>query len=439
MFGLLDRRPSFRRGQYPSDLARLVCTHWGDLIGGEYTPPPLPPPEQVRTVVDTCFLASLEQEEGRPLQFRVCCVPTEAPLKRQDGDAALEVWRFGKPRRICVPELRKLAPVADINSTSILVEYDNNETRIAGLVNAGSEWESSRRGFGYNRQSPPNALNMRVDGPGRLAVFQGGFLFARLAEGVLSRPTLVSSMEFAGFNSVMETGLASLRERINRPKREPAREYSEFEFHSYLNVFVAIANTIEASRHGGTLVIATDEHALKNQIRSKFSMISANLGDQFINFLNKRNQMTDEWYRVKGVEANMGFESYVKYREALTTLSRTAAFVGRLAAVDGAVVMSADLRLIGFGAEILLEGLPAVDAWELKEADDLFRNKKKKRLNSEQYGMRHRSAMRLCGQLPGIAALVVSQDGGINAVFTYGGKLYFRRNINAVNTVMIGA
>ncbi len=108
LFGLLDRRPSFRRGQYPSDLARLVCTHWSNLIGGEYIPPPLPPPTQVRAVVDKCFLASLEQEEGRPLRFRVCCVPAGSSLKRQDGDATLRFWRFGKPRRISVPEFRKL-------------------------------------------------------------------------------------------------------------------------------------------------------------------------------------------------------------------------------------------------------------------------------------------------------------------------------------------
>ncbi len=352
----------------------------------------------------------------------------------------MQVWRFNEPRRLVMPELRKLAPATDFHSTSMLVEYDKSNAYVAGLVCVGSEWESSRRGYDYNRESPPNALNIRVDGPGRLTIFQGGYLFVVLSEGVMSRPPIVSSMEFIGIDAcITKPGLAALSGGIVPPRREPTREYVDFEFSAYLNVIVSIVNTIDAARHGGTLILVNDEESVRGRIRPKFSMAGGELGLRFVQFMNKRNLVTDAWYRANGAETAAQAKSYVEYREALRDLGRTASFVGRLAAVDGAVVMTADFRVIGFGAEILLDGLPDVHVWELREPEDLWRRKRLRRLDSEQYGMRHRSAMRLCGNVRGVAALVVSQDGGVNSVFDYEGKLYFRRNLNAVNTVMVGA
>lgn len=431
--------PASRRAQYPDDLAKLMCAHWENLIGGQYTPPPLPSPTQTREVIEACYFASLEQEEARALQFRVCCAPRARPLARLEGDARLQIWRFSEPRPLTAQELRKLAPVTDFNSASILVEFDERTLEIVGIVNAGSDWESSRRGFGYRQQSPPNALNVRVDGPGRLAVFQGGYLFARLAEAKVSRPTMISQMEFIGLDAITKPGLAKLRQRVTPPVEEPAGQYFDFEYLAHLNVFVAIANTIESGRHGGTLLVADDFDTLKNHLKFKFAMPTAELGDRFVEFLNKRNVMIDDAYRAeaKGRKINPG--KYLEYQDEVTALARSAAFIGRLSSVDGAVVMNSDLSLVGFGAEIVLENCPAVSVYELDQTDDLFRKTKKRLLNSERYGMRHRSAMRLCGHVPSVAAFVVSQDGGINLVFSRERKVYFRKGIHAVNTVMVGS
>jgi DNA integrity scanning protein DisA with diadenylate cyclase activity len=350
----------------------------------------------------------------------------------------LQVWRFGEPRPVSAPEFRRLAPATEAASTSILVEYDQKEARTVGLVHTGSAWEISRRGFDYKMDPPPDALNVAVEAPGCLSVFQGGYMFARLAEGRLSRQTAIPSTEFPWFSANMRNGLASLTKQAPLPEYEPERERHEFEYHAYLNVFVAIANSIELAHHGGTLLIINDENSIKEHIRSKYPINSNELAEQFMGFLDKRHRFADGWHRMEA--QGQGEEGdptqYLAYREAVLSLARTASFVGRLAAVDGAVVITSDLRLVGFGTEIRLQNLPDVIAWELKEPMDLHR-KKAKRLNSEQYGMRHRSAMRLCGNLEGVAALVVSQDGGVNAVFSHQQKLYFRRRINAANTVML--
>ena len=85
--------------------------------------------------------------------------------------------------------------------------------------------------------------------------------------------------------------------------------------------------------------------------------------------------------------------------------------VAHLAGVDGALLLTRDLRLRGFGAVVRHVGelppiLRAVDAGALdRQPYDLSAS-----------GTRHRSAAVFCKQNPGVAAFVVSQDGEMSAM-----------------------
>ena len=238
---------------------------------------------------------------------------------------------------------------------------------------------------------------------------------------------------------IMKPGRAAIRDRVTPPEEEPTRDYVDFEYLSYLNVFVAIANTIEAGRHGGTLLLAENRGPIDEHLKVKFAMSTSELGDRYVQFLNKRNVMIDDAYRAEKKRRKPDPGKYLEYQDEVTALARSAALIGRLASVDGAVVLTSDLSLVGFGAEIVLEKCPAVRAIEIDRTDDIWRQTKKRHLDSERYGMRHRSAMRLCGHVPSVAAFVVSQDGGINLVFSHERTLYFRKGIHAVNTMMAGS
>jgi len=59
---------------FPSDLAEVVVDRWGTFVSrGDVTPPAIPPIQELQRILETIFFASLEREEGRPLQFTVCC------------------------------------------------------------------------------------------------------------------------------------------------------------------------------------------------------------------------------------------------------------------------------------------------------------------------------------------------------------------------------
>ena len=82
--------------------------------------------------------------------------------------------------------------------------------------------------------------------------------------------------------------------------------------------------------------------------------------------------------------------------------------IARLAAVDGAVVLTSRARLVGFGAKIALKALPPRVAWILPSSERQMVNE----CELEGLGgMRHQSAARFVGANHKCAALIVSEDG----------------------------
>jgi DNA integrity scanning protein DisA with diadenylate cyclase activity len=60
-------------------------------------------------------------------------------------------------------------------------------------------------------------------------------------------------------------------------------------------------------------------------------------------------------------------------------------------------------------------------------------------VDSESFGMRHRSALRCVGVTDHTAAFVVSQDGQVSLFWKQDGRVLLKRNVNTANPNMIGA
>jgi DNA integrity scanning protein DisA with diadenylate cyclase activity len=59
-------------------------------------------------------------------------------------------------------------------------------------------------------------------------------------------------------------------------------------------------------------------------------------------------------------------------------------------------------------------------------------------VDSESFGMRHRSALRCVGVTDQVAAFVVSQDGQVSLFWKQDGRVLMKRNVNTANPNMIG-
>ena len=97
-------------------------------------------------------------------------------------------------------------------------------------------------------------------------------------------------------------------------------------------------------------------------------------------------------------------------------------FVAALAAVDGAVLLQRDLKLVGFGAEITKAEMPSGDE-TVEHGNHPPPLGKPAPTSLTDFGMRHRSAIRFCQEVPGTMAFVVSQDGGIRLFTSMDGSV----------------
>ena len=100
--------------------------------------------------------------------------------------------------------------------------------------------------------------------------------------------------------------------------------------------------------------------------------------------------------------------------------------IGSLSSVDGAVVMTDHLRVLGFGAEVIALS-PTLKYVNL--ASDA-RARSTRAVSIESYGTRHRSAFRFCSSYEYSVAFIVSQDGGVRAAKRSGPDVIFWPDVN---------
>ncbi len=113
----------------------------------------------------------------------------------------------------------------------------------------------------------------------------------------------------------------------------------------------------------------------------------------------------------------MGWKEYQESNdEGIAALEEAilevAHLVAALATTDGAVVMTKRYELLGFGGEISGK-LPGVDT-VLRALD--VEGSMVEEEPTEIVGTRHRSAYRLCKELPDVLTVVVSKDGDVRFV-----------------------
>ena len=88
-------------------------------------------------------------------------------------------------------------------------------------------------------------------------------------------------------------------------------------------------------------------------------------------------------------------------------------------AVDGAVVLTDTLRIIGFGAEVT-ESFSGGDKVHVAHTAEATETKEER---FSEYGTRHRSAFRFIASMEPSVGFIMSQDGGVKAVMQVGSKL----------------
>lgn len=428
---------------YPPDLARLVRERWTEIDASEGSAVApldvtsgLPSSPVLERLLSVCYQASLLHEEGRPVTFRISFAGPEEFARLGSPPAGLHRLLFEQARPFDEYELRRLAPAAVFERSLIGVRLEQSGALgVWGLIHSGPRWLQAVRGGRRIRQAIPRVLMVAVTGPGRVLVSKGQRTLAGIAGGTLAN---VATDVFSApwFASVFgERQAAQRAEHASRPPRPTPHGSLERGLGQKLgeHVLRRVVATIRAARHGGTLVILPP-HARKLCNDDRCLALKYPFFDEEPRrrILTLTVQIMDELGQesVPGTAqpvARGGWTAYEASADSSLTaldeaLFEVAHLVATLANVDGAVVITDELEILGFGAEIS-GSLPEVAVVErCLDVDGVRRISER----TDRVGTRHRSAYRLCQHVHDALVIVVSQDGGVRFVcWRDGGVVYF--------------
>ncbi len=421
---------------YPHDMHAIITPLWDNTpLFPKWPPVELPAKPVLDQLLDVCFHASMLTEEGRPTVFRVVLLASGARISPVEGRVApVTKYTFREPMPFTEAELRRLAPVADPRKILIAVENVGDDAhprlQIYGLIDIGMAlWEMARheRAMGH---SSPEALVVSSARPGELHISRSDRPVARLRDGkiVSSTDSVLRSGPVADFFA--DGGETFIRNacELSEIEQDPAED-DGLSFAYQVFIESVLLQTADL-KHGGTLLFVReemdhDDSRVRGRLNLKYVLPSTRPRDALVSAMGARltfNAATERLQERRTIkreeleELNALAEANEQYEDAARDAVR---FIASLTAVDGAVVLTDKLRILGFGAEVTanISGTDRVHIAQNTEGTET------KEVSFAGYGTRHRSAFRFAGSMEESVAFVMSQDGGIKAVRQVGSKL----------------
>ncbi len=332
--------------------------------------------DQIADFVEAAYWSSLLENERRSTHVRLAAVTQQARVDMQKFSSPISYDEF---------QIAKLGPAVP-SMGCLLVDLSRMEI-----------WGISRE------QLPFETITLNVVRPGVVQVGVGVY-----------RTFLV----FAGRTTtqVLSTGHIDLAQLISKALRKglPTDDYLETQAVWLEALALAdIARSVVKNGHGGALLIVPKDddkwHLSIAPLAFRFDIEDSSIPDSIRSRL-KRNiehgaalqavlqtglSDTDKFT----IASNFPYHDLVD-RDAIDAIAR-------LAAIDGAVVLTSEARVIGFGAKINVKEGPSVSL--------ISPDSERQKINSCELqnlgGMRHQSAARFVGANHNCAALVVSEDG----------------------------
>ncbi len=418
---------------YPRDLHGILQGLWDNkpFLHGCLNVE-LPPKVVFDEIIDVCYHASMLTEERRPTVFRIVFLDSQSQVSPRDDDELPPVTRYllKEPVTFTQGELRRLAPVADPRRVLIAVEQSDERLQIYGLVDIGmSLWEMARHErVGGN--SSPDAFIVMSTRPGELSISRGDRPILRMRNGRIVTATQRVLLEGPVADFFYEASDVFIRNacQLSGIDQDPAEDDGlSFAHQSFIESVLLYTAEL---KHGGTLLFVPEEIThedsyLLSQVSIKYVLPSTRPQKALMSAIAARlehNALTEKLQNSRTVKAEelelldaLAWNQQI-YEDAARDAAR---FIASLTSVDGAVVLTDMLRIIGFGAEVTasFSGEDKVHIAHTTEATET------KEVRFEEYGTRHRSTFRFVASMEPSVGFIMSQDGGVKAVRKVGSKL----------------
>lgn len=381
----------------------LIGAVWSYLQWGGFDPLKPRSESQLANLIYPAYQASLCSEEGQPVRLRVAFDPRPKRF----------TVRFAEPLACTACQLAKLAPTIGLDSRWLVALPDTSArdtVRIAGILDPDILPIDRGHPHGGNGllyyQNQFQALKVAILGPGWVRVTVESESFD-LHNCCLRQRLVIGRIQYVA---------AWFREVTSRLTIRDGAIGEGLVRRLMVNVLAKISE----GRHGGCLLVLPDQPELPALPLN----IKYRLDSDIIQTALRERALVEPVQRPAARTAGRVADDSTFADSLLLDrdLAQVIDFVAGLAAVDGAVLLSRDLCLRGFGAEITQSRTPSEA--ECVEYDDHPEPLGRPAPESlSDFGMRHRSAIRFCQDVPGAMAFVVSQDGGIRMFHNVAGRV----------------
>jgi hypothetical protein len=401
----------------PREIAQQLCERWKQhpLFNTCHQPPPAP--ASLAEVLKVAYVASMQREEGRPLKFGIMLRKSNEP-----DEPEFCIARFEQPRPLGYREICHLAAATGQSSCFLAVELSDSGSSIWGTIDVGSAWALLQNAEKTSGMILPDHLIIVATAPGTLKIKFSEFSLYVVEHGIPARAKATCN--------VLKHG------PVHEFLRRPMRRVLEEAFHDrtdllnndhfflsygkeYLRFLARTLRDAEALGHGGTLiVIPEDQRNLAINLMSiKYPISCFSFWPDLVRYVRLIFDSIEFWKQIDGmpeIDALLfsRWRTFLQDEEKLSQkLIDRSRFLARLTQVDGAVVITERLDLLGFGA--VIKDSPTSRPTARYCVGEL--GEESIPLDPESFGTRHRSAINLCGQT-NCLAFVLSQDGGVKAM-----------------------
>jgi hypothetical protein len=413
---------------YAKELASYLLERWGDTQFPELKDvfdcrlaDPLPERSTLEYLISSCYQVSLLKEEQRPVRFRLILREPHCFSSEDGPPTGIHRVMFSEPLPFYENELLRLSPAVDFYRSLVGVKRDGEKgLQIWGMVHSGSRWVQNIYGGRLIAPPLPLSLVVCVTDPGRVTICKGSITIATLNRGRIASPSkevfdsawLPAS--FAWVRSKLLDLHAASRARATKPWAELDPIFVKT---IAQQVVRRIISSVRNSGHGGTILIIPPEMASRVSEENPYLTIKYRVTDEETRrrfqtlIVNLMNTLAELHGHKPPSEKLVGWNEYVASNHASIVHLDEAIFslahlFADLTSVDGAVVFTGGLELLGFGAEI---------SGELKRVKTVARaldveGIRTEQVHAENFGTRHRSVFRLCNAVHKVLGVVISQD-----------------------------
>lgn len=384
-------------GMFDPKILKDIATAWHDdqehPLRGR-TKRPLSPTPVLRQFVETCFLVSLKQEEGRPVPFSAVLV-SESDATDTSTNYRTELLRLESPMPFTVHSVLKIAPALDPEMSSLAVGPGEKSPELLcwGVFsfqprnNYFDEIPVVIEGGQYCR---PDHFTISSTATGSLSFSRGFAMLGRLVSGQFIRASPTPFTE----DSLGGSWLA----HVGRTQafRDHGHDYARLA----LSALSVLLNEATRRGHGGTIVVAPPPNVAEEMHYTPNHVL---VGEQR---LRRRIVQCTEWERrLRNPGVSIGF-GIASRKITFETIQR----VSQLTAIDGALILSDELDVVTFGATL------RAPRWSGRTvAFGTIGARAERHFDLKLHGTRHRSAIDFAGARPDAIVFVISQDGPIRA------------------------